>query len=110
MYSYSERPGTLAGRKMKDDIPEEIKARRLQEIVDMQGTLSTQSNLNDIGKTFKVLIEGNSKKSDTDWSGRTEQNKSIVFPKGDYLLQKGDYVHVKVNECTRATLLGEIVK
>jgi tRNA-2-methylthio-N6-dimethylallyladenosine synthase len=110
MYFYSERPGTLAERRFDDDIPLDVKKRRLQEIVDMQGTLSTQSNLNDIGKTFKVLIEGNSKKSDTDWSGRTEQNKSIVFPKGNYQLQKGDYVYVKVNECTRATLLGEIVE
>ena len=109
MYFYSERPGTLAERRFDDDVPLEVKKRRLQEIVDMQGTLSTQSNLNDIGKTFKVLIEGNSKKSDTDWSGRTAQNKSIVFPKGDYKLQKGDYVHVKVNECTRATLIGEII-
>lgn len=109
MYFYSERPGTLAERRFEDDVPLDVKKRRLQEIVDMQGTLSTQSNLNDIGKTFKVLIEGNSKKSDSDWSGRTEQNKSIVFPKGNYQLQKGDYVHVKVKECTRATLLGEIV-
>lgn len=109
MYFYSERPGTLAERRFDDDVPLDVKKRRLQEIVDMQGSLSTQSNLNDIGKTFKVLIEGNSKKSETDWSGRTEQNKSIVFPKGNYQLQKGDYVHVKVNECTRATLLGEIV-
>jgi tRNA-2-methylthio-N6-dimethylallyladenosine synthase len=109
MYFYSERPGTLAERRFDDDVPLDVKKRRLQEIVDMQGTLSTQSNLNDIGKTFKVLIEGNSKKSETDWSGRTEQNKSIVFPKGNYQLQKSDYVHVKVNECTRATLLGEIV-
>ena len=76
----------------------------------MLGKLSTKSNLNDIGKTFNVLIEGNSKKSEFDWSGRTEQNKSIVFPKGDYQLQKGDYVMVTVKECTRATLLGEIVK
>jgi tRNA-2-methylthio-N6-dimethylallyladenosine synthase len=109
MYYYSERPGTLAERRFEDDVPLNIKKRRLQEIVDMQGKLSTQSNLNDIGKTFKVLIEGNSKKSETDWSGRTEQNKSIVFAKENYLLQKGDYVFVKVNTCTRATLLGEIV-
>ncbi len=109
MYFYSERPGTLAERRFDDDVPLEIKKRRLSEIVDMQGKLSTQSNLNDIGKTFKVLIEGNSKKSEYDWSGRTEQNKSIVFAKENYPLQKGDYVFVKVNECTRATLLGEIV-
>ncbi len=110
MYYYSERPGTLAERRFDDDVPLEVKKRRLQEIVDMLGTLSTRSNINDIGKTFKVLIEGDSKKSEADWSGRTEQNKSIVFSKADYQLQKGDYVMVKVNECTRATLLGEIVK
>ena len=109
MYFYSERPGTLAERRFEDDVPLEIKKRRLYEVVDMQGKLSTESNLKDIGKTFKVLIEGVSKKSENDWSGRTEQNKSIVFSKGTYTLQKGDYVFVKVNECTRATLLGEIV-
>ncbi len=109
MYFYSERPGTLAERRFDDDVPLDVKKRRLSEIVDMQGKLSTQSNLNDIGKTFKVLIEGNSKKSDQDWSGRTEQNKSIVFAKENYELQKGNYVFVKVNTCTRATLLGEIV-
>ncbi len=109
MYYYSERPGTLAERRFEDDVPLETKKNRLYEIVDMQGKLSTQSNLNDLGKTFKVLIEGNSKKSENDWCGRTEQNKSIVFPKGNYELKKGDYVMVKVNECTRATLLGEIV-
>ena len=109
MYFYSERPGTLAERRFDDDVPLEIKKRRLNEIIDMQGKLSTQSNLNDIGKTFKVLIEGNSKKSDTDWGGRTEQNKSIVFAKENFLLQKGNYVFVKVEECTRATLLGQIV-
>ena len=109
MYYYSERPGTLAERRFEDDVPLETKKNRLYEIVDMQGKLSTQSNLNDLGKTFKVLIEGNSKKSENDWCGRTQQNKSIVFPKGNYDLKKGDYVMVKVNECTRATLLGEIV-
>jgi tRNA-2-methylthio-N6-dimethylallyladenosine synthase len=109
MYFYSERPGTLAERRFKDDIPLDVKKRRLQEIVDMQGKLSRESNLNDIGKIFEVLIEGNSKKSDLDWSGRTSQNKSIVFPKGNHSLQKGDYAFVQVNECTRATLLGEIV-
>ncbi|MBC7721574.1 MAG: tRNA (N6-isopentenyl adenosine(37)-C2)-methylthiotransferase MiaB, partial [Pedobacter sp.] len=109
MYFYSERPGTLAERRFDDDVPLEVKKRRLSEIVDMQGKLSTQSNINDIGKIFKVLIEGNSKKSELDWGGRTEQNKSIVFAKENYPLQKGDYVFVKVNECTRATLLGKIV-
>ncbi len=108
MYFYSERPGTLAARRFVDDVPLDVKKRRLSEIVDMQGKLSTQSNLNDIGKVFKVLIEGDSKKSETDWGGRTEQNKSIVFPKENYNYQIGDYVMVKVTDCTRATLLGEI--
>ena len=85
-----------------------VKRRRLQEVVSLQGRLSHESNLKDIGKTFQVLIEGNSKKSDNDWTGRTSQNKSIVFPKENYDLKKGDYVNVKVLECTRATLIGKI--
>ena len=109
MYFYSERPGTLAAKRFEDDVPLDVKKRRLQEVVDMQGKLSSKGNLNDIGKTFKILIEGNSKKSDLDWTGRSEQNKSVVFPKGNFDLKKGDYVMVKVNECTRATLIGEII-
>ncbi|MFY7900447.1 MAG: tRNA (N6-isopentenyl adenosine(37)-C2)-methylthiotransferase MiaB [Chitinophagaceae bacterium] len=109
MFFYSERPGTLAARRFVDDIPLETKKRRLAEIVDLQGKLSIQSNLNDIGKEFKVLIEGDSKKNDKDWSGRTGPNKSIVFPKNNHPYKKGDYVMVKVTDCTRATLLGEIV-
>jgi tRNA-2-methylthio-N6-dimethylallyladenosine synthase len=108
MYFYSERPGTLAAKRYTDDIPEDVKKRRLQEIVDVQGRLSNKSNLEDIGKTFKVLIEGNSKKSDTDWVGRNSQNKAIVFPKKDHHYKKGDYAWVKVTKCTRATLLGEV--
>ncbi|HKP32828.1 MAG TPA: tRNA (N6-isopentenyl adenosine(37)-C2)-methylthiotransferase MiaB [Chitinophagaceae bacterium] len=108
MFFYSERPGTLAARRYADDIPEDVKRRRLQEVVNLQGRLSHQSNLKDIGKTFQVLIEGNSKKSDVDWSGRTSQNKSIVFPKENYELKKGDYVMVKVVECTKATLIGVV--
>jgi len=109
MFFYSERPGTLAARRYTDDIPEPVKKRRLQEIVDLQGRLSRESNQRDIGKTFKVLIEGESKRSDQDWMGRTSQNKVIVFNKGTHRLQKGNYVMVKVNDCTQATLLGEIV-
>jgi tRNA-2-methylthio-N6-dimethylallyladenosine synthase len=109
MFFYSERPGTLAERRYTDDIPEAVKKRRLQEIVDLQGRLSKESNLRDLGKTFKVLIEGDSKKSNTSWMGRSSQNKVIVFEKRDFNLQKGDYVFVKVNDCTQATLLGEIV-
>ena len=109
MYFYSERPGTLAAKRYEDDIPEDIKKRRLQEIVDKQGILSTASNRNDIGRTFKVLIEGNSKRSDKDWVGRTSQNKITVFPKGNADYKKGDYVWVTIQDYTRATLLGIIV-
>ncbi|MDQ3681792.1 MAG: radical SAM protein, partial [Bacteroidota bacterium] len=109
MFFYSERPGTLAQRRYEDDIPEVIKKRRLQEIVDLQNKLSHQSNKEDLGKTFTVLIEGDSKKSNQDWRGRTSQNKVIVFPKGAHSLMPGSYVKVKVNHCTQATLLGEIV-
>lgn len=108
MFFYSERPGTLAARRYKDDIPEDVKKRRLQEIVDLQGELSRQSNLNDLGKTFKVLVEGNSRKSDAAWMGRTSQNKVLVFPKNDLNENLiGSYVMVKVSDCTKTTLLGE---
>lgn len=109
MFSYSERPGTLAARRYEDDVPEDVKKRRLTEIIKLQNQHSAESYKKDIGKTFEVLIEGNSKKSDTDWCGRNSQNKMIVFPKGNYELNKGDYVNVKVNDATSATLLGEIV-
>lgn len=107
MFFYSERPGTLAARRFRDDIPEEVKKRRLQEIVDVQNRLSKESNDQDLGKTFKVLIEGNSKRSELDWMGRNSQNKVIVFPKTGNE-QPGNYVWVKVNDCTQATLIGEI--
>ena len=108
MFFYSERPGTLAARRFKDDVQEDVKRRRLKEIVALQGNLSYQSNKNDVGKTFKVLIEGNSKKSDEVWKGRNSQNKMIVFPK-NYTYQKGDYTFVKIADFTQATLIGEIV-
>jgi tRNA-2-methylthio-N6-dimethylallyladenosine synthase len=109
MFFYSERPGTLAQRRYADDIPEEIKKRRLQEIVLVQNRLSLESNKKDIGKTFKVLIEGDSKKSNADWMGRSTQNKVIVFAKENYDLEKGDYINVTVKDCTQATLLGKII-
>ncbi len=109
MFFYSERPGTLAARRYTDDIPLATKKRRLQEIVALQNNLSKESNIKDSGKTFKVLIEGDSKRSDQDWMGRSSHNKVIVFPKDQYLLKKGDYVTVKVHESTQATLLGKIV-
>jgi tRNA-2-methylthio-N6-dimethylallyladenosine synthase len=110
MYFYSERPGTLAAKRYKDDIPEEVKKRRLQEIVDVQWVLSNESNKRDVGKTFEILIEGNSKKSDQEWMGRNSQNKVIVFPKGDHGFKKGDYVNVLVNDFTKGTLLGTVSK
>ncbi len=109
MFFYSERPGTLAERRYKDDVPEEVKKKRLQEIVDLQSRLSFESNKRDLGKTFKVLIEGDSKKNDKEWKGRNSQNKVIVFPKENYELKKGDYAEVKVTDCTQATLLGKII-
>lgn len=109
MFFYSERPGTLAARRYADDIPEEIKKRRLQDIVLLQNKLSLESNQRDLGKTFEVLIEGDSKKSVAEWMGRNSQNKVIVFPKDEYPLKKGDYVQVQVTDCTKATLLGKII-
>ena len=109
MFFYSERPGTLAQRRYRDDIPEDVKKRRLQEIVELQNRLSRQSNERDLGKTFKVLIEADSKKTDRDWMGRNSQNKVVVFPKGDRQHQPGDYVQVRVTACTQATLLGELI-
>ena len=108
MFFYSERPGTLAAKKLADDIPEDIKKRRLNEIVRLQNHLSLVHNKAEIGKTFRVLIEGDSKKSDKEFKGRNTQNKMIVFPKTDSL-KPGDYVFVKVKEATSATLMAEIV-
>ncbi len=107
MFKYSERKGTMAAEKFKDDIPDETKGRRLKEIIELQQKLSKESNLKDIGKTFRVLVEGVSKKSDQKLSGRNSQNKVVVFPKKDF--KTGDYVNVKIIDCTSATLIGEAV-
>lgn len=107
MFYYSERPGTLAARKYADDIPEEVKKRRLNEIIAMQNKHSAERNNADIGKTFKVLVERTSKRSDADNCGRNDQNKMIVFPKQNS--KPGDYVNVLVTHATSATLIGEIV-
>jgi tRNA-2-methylthio-N6-dimethylallyladenosine synthase len=109
MYYYSERPGTLAQKRYTDDVPLEVKKRRLHEVVQMQNKLSLESNLRDMGKLFKILIEGDSKKSDTDWMGRSSHGKVFVFPKENYKLNKGDYITVQANECTQGTILGSIV-
>ena len=108
MYFYSERPGTLAAKRYEDDIPEEVKKRRLQEIVDVQWTLSNESNKRDVGKCFEVLIEGDSKKSEAEWMGRTSQNKVVVFPKLNHPLKKGDYVENFIAGFTKGTLLGTL--
>lgn len=108
MFFYSERPGTLAERRYEDDIPEDVKKRRLQEIVDLHRHHSFESMKRDVGKTFSVLIEGTSKKSEHHWFGRNSQNKVVVFEK-DGILQKGDYATVFVKDCTSGTLIGEMV-
>lgn len=108
MFFYSERPGTLAARKYPDDIPTEVKKRRLQEIIDIQTQVSFKHNQADIGKVFKVLIEGDSRKSTDDFKGRNSQNKMIVFPKQSPY-KTGDYVQVRVTDATSATLIGELV-
>lgn len=108
MFIYSERPGTPAAKKLKDDISEEVKQRRLNEIIALQRKHSHVRNLQTLDKVHKVLVEGPSKKSDAYLSGRNDQNKVVVFPKKHY--QKGDYVYVLVKECTSATLIGEAVE
>lgn len=109
MYFYSERPGTLAERRYEDDVPEAVKKRRLQEIIDLHRGQSLKSMQNDLGKTFRVLIEGNSRKSDAHWYGRTDHNKVAIFPKGRKDFQKGEYVMVRIHSCTAGTLLGELL-
>ena len=106
MFFYSERPGTLAAKKYEDDIPLEIKKRRLQEIIDKQREISLERNKLDIGKTFEVLVEGVSKRSNEKVQGRNSANKVIIF---DGKIPKGSYVNVRVTDCTAATLFGEIV-
>ncbi len=108
MFIYSERPGTPAAKKFEDDIPEDVKKRRLNEIVRLQNHISLEHNKKEIGKTFKVLIEGDSKKSDKEFKARNSQNKMLVFPKRDDL-KAGDYCYVTVKDATSATLIGELI-
>ncbi|MEZ4779655.1 MAG: tRNA (N6-isopentenyl adenosine(37)-C2)-methylthiotransferase MiaB [Flavobacteriaceae bacterium] len=107
MFMYSERPGTMAARKLEDDVPEEVKKRRLTEIIDLQQKHSAYRTQQFVGKTVEVLIEKESKKSDAHWSGRTPQNTVAVFPKEHY--KAGDFVMVRIDDCTSTTLLGEAV-
>ena len=108
LYFYSERPGTLAARRFEDDVPLPVKKRRLQELVDLYRNHSLISMQKDVGKTYKVLVEGVSKKDADYLYGRNEQNKVIVFPKENH--QKSDYVMVHVHDCTAGTLLGNVIK
>lgn len=108
MFKYSERPNTIAAKKYQDDIPEDVKGSRLQEVINLQQELSHKSNLRDIGKTFEVLTEGISRKSNDFLFGRNSQNKVVVFPKKDF--KPGDYVQVTIADCTSATLLGDIAE
>jgi len=107
MFIYSERPGTLAARKMADDVPEEVKKRRLQEIVDLQQKHALMRTQAYLGQIVEVLIEKNSKRSSEHWSGRNSQNTTVVFPKENY--QTGDFVLVKITNCTSTTLIGEAI-
>jgi tRNA-2-methylthio-N6-dimethylallyladenosine synthase len=106
MFKYSERPGTYAHKHLQDDVPEEVKLHRLNEIIKLQNNLSLKSNRNDVGKTFEVLVEGLSKKSKEMVFGRSSQNKVVVFPDKGFL--KGEYAQVKIKDCTQTTLIGEV--
>jgi tRNA-2-methylthio-N6-dimethylallyladenosine synthase len=107
MFKYSERPGTKAARRYRDDVPDRVKSERLTEMIALQNRLSARSKRQDIGKTVEVLIEGTSKRSSDFLSGRSSQNKVVVFPGGDH--RKGEYVNVLIERCTSATLIGKVV-
>ncbi len=108
MFAYSERPGTLAAKKLEDDVPEDVKKRRLTEIVNLQRKHCSFRTEACVGKTLEVLIEKESKKSSDHWAGRTSQNTVVVFPKENYKI--GEFVMVYVQDCTSATLIGEAVE
>ncbi len=107
MFKFSMRPNTYAAKHLQDDVPDDVKTRRLEEIIALQGEIALENNQKEIGKTFEVLIEGVSHRSDQQLFGRNSQNKVIVFERGD--LKPGQYAHVKVTRCTSATLIGEVV-
>lgn len=108
MFKYSERPGTVAAKRMADNVPEEIKLRRLDEIISLQNEIANQSNQNDIGKTFEVMVEGFSKRSKEQLFGRTSQNKVVIFPREGRKI--GEFIHVKILSASSATLIGEVVE
>lgn len=105
MFKYSERPGTYASRHLPDDVPEEIKIRRLNELIALQNELSAESNQRCIGQEYEILVEGVSKRSKEQLFGRTEQNKVVVFDRGTH--RPGEYVRVRITESSSATLKGE---
>jgi tRNA-2-methylthio-N6-dimethylallyladenosine synthase len=107
MFKYSERPKTLAERRFEDDVPDAVKGARLNEIIELQLQHSRLSNEKQIGNTVKVLVEGFSKRSEEHLCGRNGQNAMVVFPKQNY--EKGQYVMVKISDCTSATLMGEAI-
>ena len=106
MFKYSERPGTLAAKRMNDDVPEEVKVRRLNDIIELQNQIAHESNLNDIGKTFEVMVEGFSKRSKEQLYGRTSQNKVVIFPRKDRHI--GEFIKVKIISASSATLIGDV--
>lgn len=107
MFKYSERPGTVAAKRMPDNVPEDVKVRRLSEIIALQNQIANESNQNDIGRTFEVLVEGFSKRSKEQLFGRTSQNKVVIFPReGRHI---GEFIKVKVLSASSATLIGEVV-
>lgn len=108
MFKYSERPGTYAAKNIKDDVPEDVKSERLTKMIDLQNAITLESNRRDVGKTFEVLVEGFSKKSNAELMGRTSQSKVVIFPALNY--KKGDYVTVKIESCTQAALLGTVIE
>lgn len=108
MFKYSERPGTVAARRLKDDVPEEVKLRRLSEIIELQNEITKEANQHEIGKSYEVLVEGFSKRSQDDLFGRTSQNKVVIFPrKGRHI---GEFVQVRILSATSATLIGEVIE
>ncbi len=107
MFKYSERPGTYASQHLPDNVPEEVKIERLNRMIELQNELSAESNRRDIGKVFEVLVEGVSKRSKEQWVGRTSQNKTAVFPRGEFRI--GDLVKVRVKDASSATLICELV-
>jgi tRNA-2-methylthio-N6-dimethylallyladenosine synthase len=108
MFAYSERERTLANRKYKDDIPDEVKKRRLTEIINQQQAIQEENNKKEIGRTHLVLVEGTSKRSDEQVNGRTDTNKMVVFDRQNY--EKGDYVEVEITDCTAATLMAKPIR